>query len=163
MDKNLAMIEFLNTCPYIKDDTLFFNFGNVEEGAHQLVVNSDDVSLQRPYIDGSVLKRYTFSIDSFKSAAYNPVLNGYSDENVDDFKAIQDLLDWVEDQNDAQNFPNFGEDCIIDEMLPLTSKPVLLVADTSVTPPMAIYRISIRIIYLDTSKQITKEHSYSSI
>ena len=163
MDKNEIMLAFLKTCPYIKDDTMFFNFGNIEDGAHQLVTNSDDVSLQRPYIDGSVLKRYTFSIDSFKSAAYNPIVNGYSDENVEDFKAIQELLDWVVEQNELQNFPDFGEDCIIDEMLPVTSKPALLVADTTVTPPIAIYRITIRIIYLDTSKQIFKPEQISSI
>ncbi len=154
MDKTQAMINFIQTCPYIKDDTLFFNFGNVEDGAHQIIVNSDDVSLQKPYIDGSVLKRYSFSIDSFKTSAYNPIIEGYSDENLEDFTAIQNLLDWIVEQNDLQNFPDFGEDCFIDEMLPLTNKPNLIVADTTVNPPVAIYRITIRIIYLDTSKKL---------
>lgn len=163
MDKNKAMIDFLQTCPAIQNNTLFFNFGNIEEGAHQISVSSDEVALQQPYIDGSVLKRYTFSIDSFKTAAYNPIIDGYSDENMEDFNSIQELLDWVIDQNDRQNFPDFGVNCIIDEMLPTTNKPIVLIADTTVTPPMAIYRITIRIIYLDTSKSILKNREIDSI
>lgn len=153
-DKNESMLNFIKTCPYIRDNSLFFNFGNVEDGAHQMITNSDDVRLQRPYIDGSILKQYTFSIDSFRAIAYNPIVDEMDDENFDDFKAAQDLLDWIEIQNDRHNYPDFGRSCIIDEMRPLTEKPELIFVDTSVNPPTAIYRITIRIIYLDLSKTL---------
>ena len=152
--KSQIMIEYLETCPYIQDNSLFFNFGNVEDDAHQMVTTSDDIRLQKPYIDGSVLKRYTFYIDSFKAIAYNPVIEEYPDENVEDFQSATQLIDWIEEQNDIRNYPDFGEDCIIDEMHSQTEKPDLLFVDTSVTPQMAVYRITIQIIYLDISKTL---------
>ena len=153
-DKNEAMLNFIKTCPYIQDNSLFFNFGNVEDGAHQMITKSDDIRLQKPYIDGSVLKQYTFSLDSFKSIAYNPIVDEMDDENFDDFKSAQDLLNWIEEQNDAQNYPDFGDGCIIDEMRPVTEKPDLLLVETAMNPPTAIYRITIKIIYLDISKTL---------
>ena len=116
MDKTQAMIAFLQTCPIIQNDPLFFNFGSIKDNAHQAIVRADDVSLQKPYIDGSVEKRYTFSVDSFKSVAYNPVVQGYSDENLDDFKEVQQILDWVNNQDDLRNYPDFGAACFIDSM-----------------------------------------------
>lgn len=154
MNKSQIMIEYLKTCPYIQNESLFFNFGTVENNAHQMVTRSDNVQLQKPYVDGSILKQYTFYIDSFKAIAYNPVIDGFSDENIEDFQSAEKLIEWIEEQNDLRNFPDFGEDCIIDEMYSQTARPELLFVDTSTTPQTAIYRITIKIIYLDTSKTL---------
>ena len=155
MNKHQAMLEFLQTCPKIRDNPLFFNFGKVENGAHQANMRSDDVSLHRPYIDGTELKRYTFNLDSFKSVAYNPIVQGLPDENLEDFEDVQALIDWVTEQEELKNYPAF-EDCIIDKMRSLSSKPELVGVDTTLSPPTAVYRISIQIDYLDTSKQVWK-------
>lgn len=154
MDKNQLMVEFLQTCPTIKDNPLFFNFGNVEDNAHQVTINSDDVALQKPYIDGSVKKRYTCSLDSFKSVACIPVVQGQLDENIEDFADVQELLDWVNEQGENFNFPNFGEDFDIEEMKTLTAKPDLIGVESSLNPPMAIYRIIIQIDYIDNTKRL---------
>lgn len=154
MDKNQLMVEFLQTCPTIKDNPLFFNFGNVEDNAHQLTINSDDVALQKPYIDGSVLKRYTCSIDSFKSVACIPVLEVNTDENIEDLAEVQNLLDWINEQGENFNFPNFGESISVEEMKTLSAKPVLLGVESSLNPPMAIYRITIQIDYIDNTKRL---------
>ena len=155
MTKHQAMLAFLQTCPQIKDSPLFFNFGKVENNAHQANMRSDEVSLHRPYIDGTELKRYTFHLDSFKSIAYTPVVQGFLDENMEDFEEVQALLDWVNEQGDLKNYPAF-ENCRIDKMRSLSSKPELVGVDTTMSPPMAVYRISIQIDYLDTSKQLWK-------
>lgn len=155
MDKNQLMVEFLQTCPTIKDNPLFFNFGNVEDNAHQLTIISDDVAVQKPYIDGSVLKRYTCSIDSFKSVACIPILPGSNtDENIEDFAEVQGLLDWINEQNDLSNFPKFGDKTEIEEMKTLTTKPQLIGVESSLNPPMAIYRITIQIDYIDNTKRL---------
>lgn len=154
MDKNQAVITFLQSCPIIQNNPLFFNFGNVEDNAHQINVSFDDTTLHSPYIDGSVLKRYTIYIDSFKSITANPVVSGYSAENVDDMYTVQQLLDWVVEQADLRNYPNFGDECIIDDMKPLTSKPNLIGVDDSLNPPIAVYRITIQIDYIDNSKRL---------
>jgi hypothetical protein len=153
MNKNQAMLNFLQTCPSIRDNPLFFNFGKVENGAHQANMRSDDVSVHRPYIDGTELKRFTFHLDSFKSIAYNPIVEGLPDENLEDFNEVQDLLDWINEQDELKNYPAF-EDCIIDKMRSLSSRPELVGVNTTLNPPTAVYRISIQIDYLDTSKQV---------
>lgn len=156
MDKNKLMIEFLQTCPTLKDNPLFFNFGKVEDNAHQITVNSDDVELQKPYIDGSVLKRYTYSIDSFKSVACIPILECDTDENIEDFAEVQSLLDWVNEQSENMNFPDFGENICIEEMKTLNTKPTLIGVESSLNPPMAIYRITIQIDYIDNTNRLWK-------
>ena len=153
MNKHQAMLEFLQTCPAIRDNPLFFNFGKVENNAHQVNMRSDDVSLHRPYIDGTELKRFTFHLDSFKSIAYNPVIESLPDENMEEFSEVQSLLDWINEQGDKKKYPAF-EDCIIDKMRSLSTRPELVGVDTTLSPPTAVYRISIQIDYLDTSKQL---------
>lgn len=140
----------------MKDNPLFFNFGNVEDNAHQAIVRSDDTALHKPYIDGSVLKRFTFNIDSFKSVAYNPVVQELPDENLEDFQEVQNVLDWINEQDKLRNYPQFDSDCVIESMETLTTKPDLVGVDTTLNPPMAVYRISIQIDYIDNSNRVWK-------
>lgn len=156
MDKSKQMVDFLMTCPYIDQNPLFFNFGQVEDNTHQLTISADDIELHKPYIDGSVEKRYTCVIDSFKSVACIPVVDSNTDENIEDYKEVQDLLDWVNEQGDNGNYPDFGSDCIIDKMEVLTPKPLLAGIESSLNPPVAIYRITVQIDYVDISKKLWK-------
>lgn len=153
-NKTQAMVTFLQSCPALNGDTVFFNFGNVQDNAHQFVTRADDISLQKPFIDGSVSKRYTFIIDTFKSISFNPMVVGYDDENIDDFSNVQQLVDWVNEMGESRVFPDFGNECIIDEMKTLSSKPELLTVDRQVNPPIAVYRVQIQIDYIDNSKKI---------
>ena len=113
-------------------------------------------NLQKPYIDGSVLKRYTFTIIDFKSVTYQAVVDTslHANENVDEYIDIQAIIDWIETQNDARNYPDFGLDCEIDEMKVLTDNPVLNGTDTQSKPALAKYSFSIQIDYIDKSKAI---------
>ena len=154
MDKSQAVLNFLQTCPTIQSNPLFFNFGNVEDNAHQAIARADDVAMNRPYIDGSVSKRFTFAVDSFKSVAYNPVIQGLQDENLEDFQSVQNVLDWINAQDRAHNYPEFGEGYIIEKMETLSEKPDLVGVDTKLNPPMAVYRISIQIDYIDTPHRV---------
>lgn len=156
IDKNQAVIDFLITCPSIYNSPLYFNFINAKNDNKQFVTVANDVYTQTPYIDGSVNKTYTFTIIDFKSISYNPVVKqeGYTDENVDDMAMVQALIDWVNEQDDNHNYPNFGESCIIESMVALTDNPNLDSIDTTLTPALAKYSISIRIDYLDISKKL---------
>lgn len=156
MDKSQAVLNFLQTCPTIQKNPLFFNFGSIEDNATQAIIKSDDVALHRPYIDGSAYRRFTFSIDSFKSVAYNPVVSGKPDENLEGFKEVQALLDWINAQDKIHNYPVFDNEFFIEKMKTLTSKPDLVGVDTTQTPSMAIYRISIQIDYIDKSDCLWK-------
>ena len=154
VDKNQAMIDFLQSCPTIQKNPLFFNFGNVENNANQINTQATDVSLHKTFIDGSELKRYTFNIDSCKSLTPNPVIDGLSAENVDELSEVQELIDWINAEGEAQNYPDFGDCCFVDSMKCLTEEPMLLGVDKEQNPPIAIYRVSVQIDYIDTSKVI---------
>lgn len=154
VDKNQATINFLIGCPAITSSPLYFNFINAKDDNKQFVTVTNDKVMNRPYVDGSVLKRYTFTVIDYKSVAYNAIVkqSGYTDENVSDFDAVQAIMDWVTEQSEARNYPDFGEDCVIDDMRVLTDNPNLNGVDTSVSPPLAKYSFSVQIDYLDMSK-----------
>ena len=93
---------------------------------------------------------------SYKSVAYNPVVDGLTDENLADYATVQSILNWIAEQADEMIFPDFGEECVIDSMEPLTENPALNGVDTSLNPPMAKYSIGIKLQYIDNSKKIWK-------
>ena len=158
MDKNQALINFICECPQIEDNPLFFNFIHGKEDNKQLITQSNEKTLNKKYINGDVLKRYTATLIDFKSVTYNAVVKeaGYVDENVEDMADVQTIIDWIEEQSELRNFPDFGEDCIIDDMQVLTDNPNLNGVDTNVSPALAKYSMSIQIDYIDTSKRIYK-------
>jgi len=156
VDKNKAMIAYLLNCDVINDHPLFFNFINVKNDNNQILTQSSDTALHIPYVDGSVSKAYTITILLFKSISQNAVvkIEGYDDENVDDFAAVQQLSDWINEQNQSHIYPDFGDKCIVDSIELLSDIPVLDGIDDSVNPPLAQYSIQIRVQYLDTTNVI---------
>ena len=161
VDKNQAVINFITQCNTIANNPLFFNFLNAKDNSKQIITQANDISLNKPYIDGSVKKRYTFTIIDFRSVTYQPVpkivgSTVLTSENVDELFDVQGIMDWVNQQADAHNYPDFGEDCIIDEMRTTSENPNLNGIDTQVSPALAKYSMSIQIDYIDISKAIWK-------
>ena len=158
MDKNKAIIKYLMQCPTIKNNPLFFNFGEVEDNSKQIVTTSTDKNIERPYIDGSVLKRYTFTIIDYRSVIYQALvtIEGDDNENVEDMMDVQSIIDWIDEQNDNYNFPDFGNDCVVEEITALTDIPDLNGVDKDWSPNLAKYSIAIRVQYLDNTKKIWK-------
>ena len=156
IDKNKAVLDFLKGCPQIRDNQMFFNFINAKDNNKQFVTLANDVNLHTPYIDGSVLKRYTFTIIDYKSVSYNAIvmLQGYSDENVEEMLQVQEIIDWITEQALERNYPDFGDACMIDDMKATTDNPNLNGVDTSIQPALAKYSISIQIDYIDYSKKL---------
>ena len=156
MDKNQAIIDYLLTCPEILHSPLYFNFTNAKPDNKQIVTLTTDRSIHREYVDGTVLKRFSFSIIDFRSMTPHPIVkeSGYPNENVEEMLDVQSIIDWVDTQNDLRNFPNFGEDCVIDSIHAVTDVPALNGVDNNISPPLAKYSITIQVIYLDISKMI---------
>lgn len=156
MNKDSAVLTFLRGCATISTSPVYFNFGKVKDKTHQLVSRADDLSTCKPFIDGSIQMRYTFSIDSFKSVSLNPTVAGRADENLDDIADVQAVIDWLIAQADAGHYPDFGPDCIIDDMKVTTTRPQLVTLNEEVNPPLAVYRITAEINYLDNSRRLWK-------
>ena len=170
VDKNQAVIDFISTCPKIANNPLFFNFINAKDENKQIITVSNDTIIDKPYIDGSVMKRYTFTLVDFKSISYNPIVKlqqgtstststststpSYANENVEEILDTQDIIDWIREQADLNNFPNFGDDCYVDEMVVANNSPTLKGIDTTTSPPLAQYGVTIYINYIDNSKKL---------
>ena len=156
VDKNNAIITYLLTCKDIADSTLYFNFANIKDAITQFITLSQDTAIDVPYIDGSVLKRYSLTIISFLSISNNPIVkvSGYTNENVSDMAEVQALIDWIAEQDTLHNYPNFGSDCLVESIKTLTNNPVLDQIDATKTPPLAKYTFTIQVDYIDYSKKL---------
>lgn len=156
MDKYQAVIDFLIQCPVIAANPLFFNFLNAKDDNKQIITQANETSLNKKFIDGSVMKRFTFTIIDFRSVIYQPIpkVEGYVNENVEEIIDVQSIIDWVNQQAELENYPNFGEGCEVDSMQTTSDNPNLNGVDTQVTPALAKYSISIQIDYIDKSKAI---------
>lgn len=151
MNKNQIMIDYLLQCPTIQKNPLFFNFGKAGEDNNRVMILPTDSKLSKPFIDGSIEKAYKFTIITNKSISYNPVVkqSNYPDENLTEMTEFQEVIDWIQEQEDIKNRPDFGEDCQVDRIFTLTDNPVFLGIDSSVTPALATYSITIQVDYVD--------------
>ena len=158
MDKNQAMVEYLLGCDQIKNNPLFFNFLNAQGDNKQFLTQGNDKKLNRTYIDGSELKRYTFTIVDYREVAYQAVVKqaGYPNENMEELLDVQGIIDWITEQNELRNFPNFGTGYQIEEIRTLTDTPTLNGVDSNLATPLAKYSISIQVDYLDYTHRIWK-------
>ena len=155
MDKNKAILDFITTYEGIETSPIFINFINARDNDVQFMTSSNDVSLNRKFVDGSELKRYTFSLIITKSITDMAIAKDLlTNENIDDIADIQALMDWINEQGDTQNYPNFGSDCVIEEMHTTSENPSLDGINTEVKPTLALYSMEIRIDYIDYSKII---------
>lgn len=156
IDKNQAVIDYLCTCNTIKDSPLYFNLINAEDNNIQIITTANDTTYDKPFIDGSKPKKYIFNLVIFKSITDLALVttSGYSNENVEDLADAQKLIDWVQEQEDLHNYPNFGEECEMQSIEVTTDTPRFDGINTSMNPPLAMYSMSITINYIDTSRTI---------
>lgn len=155
-DKNEAIIEYLLTCEAINSSTLYFNFINAKDKTTGFITVDTDVALNSPYIDGSVLKRYSLTVISNLSITNNPIVKvaGFNNENVSDIAEVQALMDWVNAQEVSHNYPNFGSECVIDRIRTATNTPRLDQINATVNPPLAKYSFTIQVDYIDYTNKI---------
>ena len=159
VDKTQAVIEYLLTSEYVKNSPFYFNFVNAADEDKQFVTSSNEKILHEPYIDGSVAKRFTFTIIDYRSIAYQELPKELieTNENVEEYLDVQTIIDWIDEKNTAKEFPDFGDTCIVEEIKTTTDNPNLNGVDTNVKPALAKYSVSIQIDYLDISKRYYKK------
>lgn len=156
IDKNKAVLKFLSDCPIIKDNPLYFNFADAEDNNSQYLTSSTDVSMNKTFVDGSMLRVFTFTLVTFKSISNNAIIKEDTviNENVDDMFELQEIIDWVNEQGEEHNYPDFGDRILVDSMQTSTDTPYFEGVDTGVSPALAMYSIAIRIDYIDYTKTI---------
>ena len=156
VDKNKAIVEYILQCPVITNNPVFFNAIKAQDNSKGIVTLANDKVMSRPYIDGSILKRYSFTILDFRSISFNPLVTiaGYDNENVKDLLDVQGIIDWVTEQDEERNFPDFGEGYFVEKITTTTDNPNLNGVDNSTTPALAKYSITVQVEYMDNTKRI---------
>ena len=155
MDKNKAILDFIAVYPGISTSPVFVNFMNATDDDIQFITSSNDKTLNQKFIDGSVMKQYTFSLVITKTITDLAIAKDeIIGENIDDLADIQAFMDWINEQGENRNYPNFGSDCVIEEMHTTAENPSLDGINTKVSPALALYSMEIRIDYIDYSKVI---------
>ena len=96
--KHDAVWEWIQTCPYIKD--LFFNFSQSSPG-NTTLIPSDTVLAE--YIDGGSLRRYECTLTRIIQCSFEP----NDTANLDAVSEFERIHAWIQEQNDAENFPAF--------------------------------------------------------
>ena len=161
INKNQAVVDYLLQCTDIYNNPVYFNLINAEDNSIQILTTTEDKAMSKTFIDGSIAKRYTFNLIVFKSISdlelVKPVgTDVYPNENIDELQSVQALIDWIAEQEELRNYPDFGSDCVIDDIYTTTEEPRFDGINTEMNPPLAMYSIAVVIEYLDTSKMITK-------
>ncbi len=155
IDKNQAVINFIASYPDIQTNPLFINFINAQNDTIQFLTNDNDKRLNKPFIDGSVLKRYTFSLVISKSITDMAIAKDIlKNENLDDLANIQAMMDWINEQGENHNYPDFGKNCVIEDMHTTAENPSVDGINTAITPALCLYSLEIWIDYIDYSKVI---------
>lgn len=156
VDKNAAVIAYLRQCPALANSPLYFNYGQEEDASKQIITEGNDKAINKPFINGSVMKQYTFTLIDFRSItnAMLPATYIAVSENVEELFDVHAIIDWISEQDDVRNYPNFGDKCVIERIYCSTDQPMLTGINASVAPALARYTINIQIEYLDNTKKL---------
>jgi len=145
MDKNEVMIKYLKQCPNM--NRLFFISADIKDGVKRFVPISNDRAVKQ-YIDGSKLKYYDFAIVEFRGGNTDPLVTDSValHENVQSYKEMQSLIDWIRTQRKAYNLPDFGGNCKTQDIYSLSDNPTLSGKESE---KMFRYMIQIRVEYIE--------------
>lgn len=147
MSKTQIMLDYLLQCPAVSD--LYFQYGQMHDGSQQINTQAVETATQTPFIDGTQAKRLDFSFVWAKPLLVIPVIpNGGTPQTVADLDDVQGVIDWITANNAAHILPAF-DGCIVDGIKCLTDTPQMAGVDTSYSPPLARYRFTIRVDFID--------------
>lgn len=100
-NKNIAMLEYLRQYPGLQS-FLYFN-SMVDQIGNTAVQTVYGETWEKKYVRGHGIKQWDFAVVKIAQAD-----TGTSDINADETQAVQDFMDWIDEQNRAENFPDFS-------------------------------------------------------
>lgn len=153
------LVDYLLTCPDIYNSKLYFNLADIKDGVNQYLTMTNPRTLEKRYVDGSVEKTFSATFICYLSITSNPIVkqSHIINENIADIGSVQALMDWIEEQNTNKNFPDLGENCVVEEIYTTTISPMLSQIDASNTIPLGRYTFTINLRYTDETGIIWNE------
>ena len=132
---------FVSKVKELAGSMLNFNFSPESPNSISLLTNYSD-KVRKKYITGDALKEYGFSIIIVKEYSSES-----DDLNLEAMNFAQTFMEWLEDQNEKKEYPDFGENCTIEKMENLQNMPNL--SGVNYEAGLARYMIQVRIIYTE--------------
>ena len=123
---------------------LYFNSTPVELGTTSM--NTLPSSQTKQFVDGSKNVVLLFTIRMVKS--YD---EGTSDINMEALDESCQFTNWIKEQNDSLNYPEFGDKMYVKEIKVLSTVPSLAVNQTA---QLAQYSFNARLVYRDEREVI---------
>ena len=100
-NKNTAMLEYLRQYPGLQSFLFFFFI--VDQIGNTSVQTVSGETWEKKYVRGHGIKQWDFAVVKIAQAD-----TGTSDINADETQAVQDFMDWIDEQNKSGNFPDFS-------------------------------------------------------
>lgn len=125
MDLITPFLNWIIQCPEISSNKLFLNAVTAQDKAIQIVSQEIISANDKKFVDGSVQHTVLFTIFDYKSISFNQMVKTMVErnENVADLLSVSAIADWVVEQNDLQNYPDFGSNYEVQEITPIYRTP----------------------------------------
>lgn len=136
-----SVVNYVTACPLLAEGYMRVdNLGPepVEYGVAVL----PNTPIVKKYVDGSSIRQYLFAVTSREYYSIDMLAN------IDNSEFYEDLADWFEEQNAAQNYPALGEGKTV-QRIELVTSGYLYSTDRKT----ARYQLEVRVIYY---KEATK-------
>lgn len=125
---------------FLEDNNLYFEATDAYPGVRTLVPNYGDY-VNKVDILGNKYKSY-----SFVFVGYETIDPGTSDVNLTNMEVFDAFNEWLEEQKELKNFPDFGEKCRDYDIIILQNMANLA---TIASDNLAKYMLGARIDYIE--------------
>lgn len=104
VDKDKAVLDWALECP-LWTDTPIFGTLNAEPNS-MAIIPVPDLSVDVPLIDGGRITTYGFAVQVTLT-----VSDARDDTNTDNLYIQRQWQDWIDEQEEKENYPDFGAKC----------------------------------------------------
>jgi hypothetical protein len=126
MNIHEKLLEFLRQ--YKPLAAWFFNVNKAEHDTINVIPVSGEKNWLEQWIDGSGIGYLDFHVNIFKTLSDVPIADDDSGaqlpiQNAEDLFDVQQLMDWINQQNEGGNFPDLGDSYEVQKLEALTNIP----------------------------------------
>lgn len=141
INKHEKVLDYLRQYP---ESPMFFNI-NVYEDNNISVNTVANENIVKEYIDGTKEKQYDFAMVFINSFSAVP----YSNENTEYIFNAEQFMEWIDEQEQLKNYPDFGENCFNYHISNLQNMPAIAEQSEELTK----YMFQIRITYTEQKER----------
>lgn len=142
-NKYRAVMDLINTCPLVGHSTFFNVTDETNNDGNTSLLTTPDGTLVKKYIGGEKLKRFSCEIRQVKPLTFSE----NSNQNIEQIQLVQEFLNWINEQGEKGNFPDFGEGCAVQSMS--TPEGADVPSVIGISEDGALYAFPFEITYLE--------------